>query len=102
MKALKRARYDKALTFRKKGNEEQHKFNERLGTELENVTAELEHAVETLAIACAKDSLKTGMAMLAKRQKHIRIADRSEFGWGVVAEYEADELADGSDDDKSI
>ena len=102
VKALKRARYDKALRFRKKGNEEQHKFNERLGTELENVTAELEHAVETPAIARAKDSLKTGMAMLAKRQKHIRIADRSEFGWGVVAEYEADELADGSDDEKRL
>ena len=44
VKALKRARYDKALTFRKKGNEEQHKFNERLGTELENVTiVYLEH-----------------------------------------------------------
>ena len=59
VKALKHARYNKALMFRKKGNEEQHKFNERLGTELENVTAELEHAVDTPAIARAKDSLKT-------------------------------------------
>ena len=29
----------------------------------------------------------------------MRIADRSEYGWATVAEYE-DELADGSDDEK--
>ena len=29
----------------------------------------------------------------------IRIADRSEYGWTTVAEYEKDELADGSDDE---
>ena len=32
----------------------------------------------------------------------IKIADRSEYGWEVVAEYEADELASGSEDKKKI
>ena len=59
VKALKRARYDKALTFRKKGNEEQHKFNERLGTELENVTiVYLEHKSNYLVI-CIRVFIKT-------------------------------------------
>jgi len=34
------------------------------------------------------------------RQKHIHIADCSD--WGVVVEYEADELADDSDDEKGL
>ena len=33
-------------------------------------------------------------------QTLIRIADRSELGWKVVEEYEADELASGRDDEK--
>ena len=42
------------------------------------------------------------MKLLAERQKLIKIADRSEYGWGVVAEYTADELADDSDDEKRL
>ena len=36
------------------------------------------------------------------RQKLIRIADRSELRWGVVAKYTADELADDSGDENRI
>ena len=32
----------------------------------------------------------------------IKIADSSEYGWQVVAEYEADELVSGSEDEKKI
>ena len=35
-----------------------------------------------------------------QRQKKIRIADRSENGWATVKEYEEDELAENSDDEK--
>ena len=35
-------------------------------------------------------------------QKVIRLADRSELGWGVVTKYGEDELADDSDDEKRI
>ena len=40
--------------------------------------------------------------MIRLRQKSIRLADRSEFGWSVVTEYDADELAEDSDDEKKI
>ena len=39
---------------------------------------------------------------LLLRQKVIRIADISECCWATVAEYEQDELADGSDEEKRI
>ena len=42
------------------------------------------------------------MTSLKTRQKHIRIADRSEYGWAAVEEYVEDELADGEDDEKRI
>ena len=54
------------------------------------------------AITQAKAALKEGIKKLAERLNLIKLADRLEFGWGKVAEYMADELADGSDDEKSI
>ena len=42
------------------------------------------------------------MTSLKTRQKHIRIADRSEYGWAAVEGYVEDELADGEDDKKRI
>ena len=38
--------------------------------------------------------------LLAGRQKRIKLADRSEYGWAVVDEYEDDELALDEDDAK--
>ena len=54
------------------------------------------------AIQRARDALGKGTRLLADRQKLIKIADRSDNGWGVVAEYTADELAEDSDDEKRL
>lgn len=40
--------------------------------------------------------------MLRKRQKLIKLADNSKDGWLVLQEYESDDLASNSDDDKRI
>ena len=53
-------------------------------------------------IKSALESLKKGRAVIAERQKLIKIADRSELGWAVVNEYTADELAENSDDEKRM
>ena len=45
--------------------------------------------------------LDKGLKNIATRQKQIKIADRSELGWQVVA-YESDELASDSDNEKQI
>ena len=55
-----------------------------------------------LALEKAKQSLRMGKDALAHRQKLIKVADRSELGWAVVAEYNADALAADSDDEKRL
>ena len=42
------------------------------------------------------------MRQISERQKLIKIADRSECGWGVVTEYQADELESCSEDEKKL
>ena len=79
------------------------RLSSREGREsLTEVEVELGEAGTSPALAKAKDTLAQGKKLLAEKQKLIRIADRSELGWGVVAEYTADELADDSDDEKRI
>lgn len=47
-------------------------------------------------------SLDEGSKALATRQKHIQLADHSEYGWATVKYYEADPLASNSEDEKCI
>ena len=49
-----------------------------------------------------KESLDKGESLLAERQKHILLADKSEFGWMIIQEYKKNDLADDSDDEKKI
>ena len=48
------------------------------------------------------EELQEGSKALVFRQKLIRLADRSEFGWDAVKEYETDELAENEDDAKQL
>ena len=43
-----------------------------------------------------------GKLIIEKRQKFIRIADKNRDGWLVVQEYESDDLASDSEDEKKI
>ena len=90
--------------FNWKGNEEQAVFNAKLDEKVAKAEAELPGAgpSTTPAVQRAMDALKEGQRLLTERQKLIKIADHSEYGWGVVAEYTTDELAEDSDDEKWI
>ena len=103
-KAVKRSKAaEKPYVFKKKGNEAQAKFNSEVQDSVNDALGELEgESRPSKAVTEAKAALEQGLKKLAERQKLIKLADRSEFGWGVVAEYTADELADGSDDEKKI
>ena len=95
---VKKMRLDKGITFKRKSNEKQHQFNESV---LDKVEAAHKSLSSTpLAVEKAKEALGEGEQLIKNRQKLIRIADRSEYGWGTVAEYEEDELCLYYDNEK--
>eukprot|EP00731_Ephydatia_muelleri_P014014 Em0007g1324a len=96
-------------TFKRKGNENQHAFNDDVEDKLVQVQAHLgrveageEGTRSASALAKAKEAVKEGRQLIARRQKLLKLADRSEFGWAVVEEYIDDDLAEDSDDEKRI
>lgn len=107
MKKVKRSR---PLKFRRKGNEKQFKFNEEVAEKLESAEQELTNIATASdtpprivsALEKAKKSLQEGTSLLGERQKFIRLANRSEYGWELVNEYQSNELAENSDDEKKI
>ena len=57
---------------------------------------------EKEALKKVTDSLDEGTKALTTRQKHIQLADCSEYGWSTVKYYKADPLASYSNDEKCI
>ena len=113
----KKARKEKPLEFRSKGNKAQYHFNESVAdafgevstelSKLEAVAGGLPSTSDTAtkmsgALKAARDAIEEGEKLIGKRQKHIKLADRSELGWRVVKEYETDELASDSADEKRM
>ena len=85
-------------SFRFKGNEEQVTFN---NTTLEFLDQSIRLISQGSSIS-AKVILEKATAEVKQRNKLIKLADKSEAGWGAVDEYLADDLAEDSDDDKKI
>ena len=78
--------------FRYPSNKDQYQFNEQVIAELEGVSAE----------GRSKKKLKKAIKRLVKRNKLIKMADRSRAGWKIVEEYLTDEVASSPEDDKKI
>ena len=66
--------------FKKKGNEQQFKFKEKVIT----CHKQASKALELNNAARAKVLLEQGIVLLDNRQKLIKIADKSEFGWSTI------------------
>ena len=84
--------------FKKAGNEIQYLFNQELEGTIEDCIEFIEHENKVSTTKSLKDCLQ----LIRKRQKLIKIADKSEFGWLAAREYDEDEIASNSDDDKRL
>ena len=77
-KLVKCLKLEKAPVFKKKGNERQYRHNEEVRLKVldaASVLSETPPVVEKV-----KTLLEEGEKLILDRQKHIRIADRSENG----------------------
>lgn len=88
----------KVKTLKSPGN--QHQFDHTNKVLLAVRTAEANIREE--AYDEAIEELREAAALLEKRIKLIRLADRSEHGWQTVHEYLSDDLASDSEDEKKI
>jgi len=87
----------KKFQFRFKGNEEQANFNDK-------IVEYLDQSLKLIAVgsASATPIIEKAVSEIRQRNKHIKLADKSDAGWLAVDEYLADDLASDSDDDKKI
>ena len=92
-----KANIDKQATeFKYKGNRKQFQFNAEVDEILNRIenNADDPDKVRQLAAEAKK--------VIKKRQKLIKIADKNKDGWLVVEEYESDDLASDTDDEKRL
>ena len=89
--------------FKRRGNEEQFKHNNKILSKIKEADNVLDaNNPSQEGISKAKEKLAEGMSLLNNRQKIIKIADSSDLGWRVVQEYEANPLADDSEDERKL
>lgn len=81
-----------------KGNQSQVDHQLKLIDFLNKIKENVEDNEGEEALATIKEAKES----VEKRMKLIRLADKSEYGWATVAEYESDELASDSDDEKKM
>ena len=94
VKRAKRARY----VFQSKGNEQQFEHAESVLDKLEST----KKGLNAIATSKAKTTIEEGIALFTKRMKVIKIADKSQYSWATVQEYNSDELASDSEDEKRL
>jgi hypothetical protein len=83
------------LKFKSEGYKIQFRFNEEIAADLAKLQKHCTSSVNNSLVTDICDKLKS-------RNKLIRIADTSAGGWATVREYEQNEIADNSDDEKRI
>ena len=93
-----KSKLDKQVTQMKfKGNQKQFELNAQIDSVFDRIRSANDSKNNQV-----DDLVDEGKELIRKRQKLIRIADKSADGWKVVDEYVSDELASGSEDEKRL
>ena len=95
---IKKLKFDEAHRLQKRGNEYQYRFNLKISDPIE----EAKDARSACQFDKVHASLEKGEKLLTERQKHILLADKSDFGWSLIREYKRNDLAEDSDNEKKI
>ena len=95
---IKKLKYNEPHKFNKRANEDQYKFNLKIAETIDSAKS----AAQKSQLEKVKSDLAEGEKLLNERQKHILLANKSEFGWSTVDKYKQHDLADDSDDEKRI
>ena len=94
----KKLKEESKITFRFEGNKKQFQFNSDLAEKVKSASV----ALGKRKLDLVKTQLEGLDSDIKKRNKLIRLADKSAAGWDLVNEYLSDELASGSEDEKRI
>ena len=89
---------DLKYKFRYKSNQIQFDFNESICDKVDTIVKLIKNESQKRASKLAK-SIKED---IEKRNKLLKIADKSIAGWGTVEEYLSDDVASDSEDDRKI
>ena len=92
------AKIENTSKIRHKGNRIQFGFNQQILQVVESLSSALNND-DTIEANNLCDDLT---AKLKRRNKLIKMADRSVLCWDTVAEYKADPIASDSDDGKNV
>ena len=107
-RALRKAKQGRLMEFKRKGHQEQFEFNELVEDHLEAASKKIKKIAapgdsdSKKFLKEALEELQEGINMVAERQKHIRIADQSEYHWRTVEAYKVGALGDSDEDVKKI
>ena len=95
-KKLKLSKPEQEIDFNFQGNKMQHYFNVKLVKELENIS----FLVSKGSVSRVKKKIYKLVEEVQRRNKLMKLADRSHAGWVTVQEYLLNNLASDSEDEK--